>query len=174
MFELTISGDDAPSWLEGTIYSFCVELDQFIARKPYKLMTAQEYFEGRTGDAVEASNTVDALEKLISSMGTFTDSSFASQVDAALFQASVWELSYDYTLPGDLTDGTFKINNPASDANKFLLGADSYTGPIKYQLFVLENGSKQDQLVWKAVSAPSMLALIALSLGLIAWRRKRA
>jgi hypothetical protein len=164
------SGSDA-SWLDladSPIFSFCVELEQTIS------INSTSQFELKKASDVLDADSVSSIAKLLSSLPSF---SFTSN-ESAILQASIWELVYDELLPGDLDNGDFKLinggNASLSGKNAFLEAANSYTGALRYELYVLQSSTKQDLLVWREVSAPSTVALFLIMAGLVMLRRQKA
>jgi hypothetical protein len=173
MFNLSVAPGSDSSWLDmanSPIFAFCVELTQNIS------IGSTYDFNLEKAEDVLNPNSVASINRLLSSLSDF---SFTSDQSAVL-QASIWELVYDQVLPGDLNSGNFEVVtsggnvSAVTDFNQYLNAANSYTGELKYELFVLQSAGNQDQLVWRAVSAPSAFALFLVMAGLVFVRARKA
>jgi hypothetical protein len=167
MYDLSQVGTSG-TWLDSVanneIYAFCVELDESIG------IGSTTVFDLVKAEDVLSVSSVTTIAKLLSSLPGF---GFNGTVSGEI-QASIWELVYDEALPGDFGAGNFETTTFTTSS--ILADANAYTGPIKYELFVLSSvgdPGKQDLLVWREVSAPSTLALFVLAGGLIAMRARK-
>jgi hypothetical protein len=179
------SGTGEGAALVGSLGAFCVDIWQ-AATTSSKLYNVDSVDNAPTGGSNVALSLIaglygtraDDLRRLFGLLvsgfdGLSTNVSSLSNVQAAAFQAAVWEIAFESSTDYDVTSGVMQVaGNVAAYANEYLdaLGqANSESG-----VTALTNATYQDFVVYSPVPEPITMfsAFVAISgLGLYVRRR---
>lgn len=178
-FKGRLSGLSDSQFNLNPVEMYCVDLAQFInINATYTVKLQSDNFNAnftiKPVNAVFSSAISQRLTQLVSwseSAASYVDNS----TESTALQLAIWNAIYE--VDGDqsgqaLRSGSFRETLTqasvfATTAGSMQASAASYQGRMK-QLFVLQSGTNQDQLIWidsqNSVPVPGTLALVGLAL----------
>jgi hypothetical protein len=162
-----------------TFGTFCIDLQQHVSAGGIYTFTVTDVNNAPSPTTYSLSTISEAQEldllKLYAQYYSLATGGLV--VDAAAFQAAVWEIVNEHWLDYDVLDGSFKVRSdwtPAPLANQWLDSLADYTLPPQQQpnLMALLSTCAQDQLILIPggggdIPEPLTLAGLLMGLGVI-------